>query len=685
MARALGTLLLAALLGGAADAQVTLVRPARGNPFLAAVWEEAGDTVRLNHYRTHIRSVVHGTESIPRKSVKGLDPDPDPHRRFWLRAREITQSGPEGWHALALAARAEKRLGLARHALVEALVRDPGHQPSRRELGGELERVLAAAPHANPALRERLQAYLAQEDAAARAAQAAELARIGSPFTHLYLERARRSSRERKGRTEDRLLSVDSRVHAGGVYTLYVPSGYDPLRPTPLLLGLHGGGAGGKDRTGVVGSGASAMNFLESAAERRGVLVACPTALRAPWSAPENDPFLLAVLAEVQALFNVDLNRVYLAGHSMGGFGAWHYGVQYAHLWAAISPNAGGGRPNLARLLETKTGVYCYHGADDEVVGPGSDRATAAEMRDKNVDFVYCELPDSGHGWPDEVREEMWSFFELRRLAVAPRRAEKGSFAVTEEPFSSFLLPEAPREVAAFGPLLAPAAGGESIEKQLLSDLEAGGGRAARAAAELGQRRDARLATRVAKVLANPKLTADARRFAAEALGSMGQAEALAALRKAAADEILTVASAAALAAGRLRDPEAPKTFRTAVLTLADSFDKKKSGRSMDFLDYEAHLGAAAEIAAGIGAAANAAAAPALGILMDRLLDPNLQIPTSERAGQDAAPPRRRLAGAIRDAARRLPGEAALGVLSKLAARSDLGLPPEEGEPREEP
>ena len=140
----------------------------------------------------------------------------------------------------------------------------------------------------------------------------------------------------------------------------------------------------------MVGSGESAMNFYERGAAELGWVVVCPSALEAPWAAPVNEGFLLAVVEEVCILFNVDRNRIYLTGHSMGGFGAWHYGPKLAHLWAAIAPMAGGGRPNLKDLVDTKTGVYVYHGADDAVVSVGSDRAVAEQMKDREMDFVFA-------------------------------------------------------------------------------------------------------------------------------------------------------------------------------------------------------------------------------------------------------------------------------------------------------
>src|SRR4029077_16104185 len=151
------------------------------------------------------------------------------------------------------------------HAFTEALVRDPANTAAQKELGSKLKEVQQTDPRWNAPLREKLAAYLAIEDAAARQKAFEELQQLGCAAPNWYCERAWRSAKEKKGRTDDRLLTFRSRENKG-VYTLYVPESYDPWLPTPLVIGLHGGGRAGKDGKAVVGSGPSAMNFYQGGA-----------------------------------------------------------------------------------------------------------------------------------------------------------------------------------------------------------------------------------------------------------------------------------------------------------------------------------------------------------------------------------------------------------------------------------
>jgi dienelactone hydrolase len=49
----------------------------------------------------------------------------------------------------------------------------------------------------------------------------------------------------------------------------------------------------------------------------------------------------LEAIASVEGAYPIDLNRIVMAGFSMGGASAWQYGVHYADRWVAVAPGAG--------------------------------------------------------------------------------------------------------------------------------------------------------------------------------------------------------------------------------------------------------------------------------------------------------------------------------------------------------
>jgi pimeloyl-ACP methyl ester carboxylesterase len=131
-------------------------------------------------------------------------------------------------------------------------------------------------------------------------------------------------------------------------YTLSIPASYDPAKPTPLYIYLHGMShyvpdlgwdwTGGADRPGGAGDGGN-RNYIRLECFGRG-----NNSFR--W-AGETD--VLEALASVRKRYNIDSNRVVLAGFSMGGAGSWQIGLHQPDLFCGLEIDAGviGNRLNL--------------------------------------------------------------------------------------------------------------------------------------------------------------------------------------------------------------------------------------------------------------------------------------------------------------------------------------------------
>ena len=104
----------------------------------------------------------------------------------------------------------------------------------------------------------------------------------------------------------------------------------------------------------------------------------------------------MEVFARVKQQYKVDDNRVYLMGHSMGGFGTWALAAKYPNLWAALGPISGGGNP--ANVEKTRhIPEIVVHGDADNVVLVNSSRVMVAEMKKQGVDVKYIEVPAGTH------------------------------------------------------------------------------------------------------------------------------------------------------------------------------------------------------------------------------------------------------------------------------------------------
>lgn len=97
-------------------------------------------------------------------------------------------------------------------------------------------------------------------------------------------------------------------------YELHVPPSYDPRRPTPLVVSLHGAGLWGTAQMEISG--------WNEVADRHGVIVAYPSGHGGGgpkiWS-PEDVPFISALIDSLERDYTIDPERIYVNGFSNGG------------------------------------------------------------------------------------------------------------------------------------------------------------------------------------------------------------------------------------------------------------------------------------------------------------------------------------------------------------------------------
>lgn len=174
-------------------------------------------------------------------------------------------------------------------------------------------------------------------------------------------------------------------------YRLYVPSNYDRAKATPLIVALHG--MGGDENSMFDSYGKE----LPADAEKAGFLVAAPKGRgQASMYRGTAEQDVLDVLAEVERTYNVDKNRVYLMGHSMGGFGTWSVAMAHPELFAALGPISGGGDTNgMVKIKDIPQ--YVTHGDDDRTVNVNQSRTMVEAGRKAGAQITYVEVPGGSH------------------------------------------------------------------------------------------------------------------------------------------------------------------------------------------------------------------------------------------------------------------------------------------------
>lgn len=220
-------------------------------------------------------------------------------------------------------------------------------------------------------------------------------------------------------------------------YSLYIPTSYDKQKKAPLIVALHGLGS----------SAAGIMRYpgFTRHAEKHGYLIVAPTGYNSRgWygsrgkgggrgSDPDNlgelsEKDVMNVLALIRKEFNIDDNRIYLMGHSMGGGGTWHLGIKYPDIWAALGPIAPAAPRSTSGLEKmTHIPVIVIQGDKDGLVRGA--RRWVAKMKELKMKYEYLEIEGGGH-----VDVAFKHFPELFAFFNAHQKKGQQNVAVTPTP-----------------------------------------------------------------------------------------------------------------------------------------------------------------------------------------------------------------------------------------------------------
>lgn len=166
---------------------------------------------------------------------------------------------------------------------------------------------------------------------------------------------------------------VDSIEHEGIYrdYLLYVPDIYTGNEAVPLVFNLHGAGSNAGQQ--------AIYSRLDLVADTANFIIVTPNAIinlwnsgfLAPyWSGPDDVGLMSALIDHISSTHNVDLNRVYSTGMSMGGFMSYRLACELDNRIAAIASVTGLMTDSVAFYCEAerRVPIMQIHGTEDGTV-----------------------------------------------------------------------------------------------------------------------------------------------------------------------------------------------------------------------------------------------------------------------------------------------------------------------------
>jgi polyhydroxybutyrate depolymerase len=243
-------------------------------------------------------------------------------------------------------------------------------------------------------------------------------------------------------------------------YMVHIPLSYDGSNPTPLVISLHGYGGNARSSEQVTG-------FTEKS-DKEGFIAVYPEGIGQSWNGPyccgeayssnvDDVGFIRELINRLEQEYNIDPDRIYVAGFSNGAIMAYRLAAELSDKIAAIAPVAGsiGGKFNgnapLRKVAEplNPVSVVIFHGTNDTSIyyygglssnglfslsvaestnfwvnhdgcaetpqteiSPDGNTVKDVYAGGKNsTEVVLYTLVGFGHNWPATATDIIWDFF----------------------------------------------------------------------------------------------------------------------------------------------------------------------------------------------------------------------------------------------------------------------------------
>jgi poly(3-hydroxybutyrate) depolymerase len=265
--------------------------------------------------------------------------------------------------------------------------------------------------------------------------------KIHSPlmeYEELMLERHRQVGRIRA----DGFVRLAWRDEVDGTVQFaraYLPPDYDASKKWPLVINLHGFNPANPVYWRWWGVDSRHPGITEFA-NHQTVIYMEPHGRGNTQYLDFGDADVLRAIAEAKRLFNVDEDRVYLMGNSMGGWGTWNVASRHPDLFAAIAPVFGGvdyhsvmSEEEIGKLLPVdrflrerdstwsmaegllNMPILVHHGDQDPAVNVEWSRWGVQLLQRWGYNVRYHEYPGRVHEALGELNPSIEWFLQHRR------------------------------------------------------------------------------------------------------------------------------------------------------------------------------------------------------------------------------------------------------------------------------
>ena len=203
-------------------------------------------------------------------------------------------------------------------------------------------------------------------------------------------------------------------------FFLYLPKEYkEDGKPMPLMLFMHGAGERGDNLEIVKKHGPPKVCEKQEDWPFITISPQCPT--NRWWNASQ----MMLLVKAICEKYNVDEDRIYVTGLSMGGFGTWTILSEYPDRVAAAVPICGKGDPKAAEKM-VDIPIWCFHGGKDTTVPTtGSTDMVEAIKKAGGENIELTIYPEAGHDSWTETYDNPKVYEFLLKHSLKERKQEE--------------------------------------------------------------------------------------------------------------------------------------------------------------------------------------------------------------------------------------------------------------------
>ncbi|MBI2920837.1 MAG: alpha/beta fold hydrolase [Planctomycetes bacterium] len=182
-------------------------------------------------------------------------------------------------------------------------------------------------------------------------------------------------------------------------YVLNVPAGYKPAQKHGIIFMFHG--SGGRPES-------YESNY--AAAKNKGYLLCLPASTDPQGYSDDDMKQIVEIALEVLATYSIDRDRVFVSGHSAGGFVTCHLCSDHPEIFTAGAPVSGCLVNDAMARPMLKTPFYVVSGGKD--FNHNQSKQSVEDMRKAGMEVKFDEPPEWAHNPPAEAWQRTFEWME---------------------------------------------------------------------------------------------------------------------------------------------------------------------------------------------------------------------------------------------------------------------------------